>query len=64
MLETNLIKTIMCSYRSCDSPAVYEFTDLLLLNPEKKIGERELKQVVLANSCETHYNKIRNRYAK
>jgi len=62
MLETNLIAMPMCDHRECDAAAVYEFTDIIMVNPKMKIGEREPKRIVLSKSCESHYEETRKKH--
>jgi len=61
--ETHIIATPMCDDNECDNAAVYEFTDIILSDPDKEFKNRHKKRVVLGRACDKHYKEIRAKYA-
>jgi hypothetical protein len=61
-MEYKIIKTPMCSYKDCSSPADYALTDLILADKDKPIKDRKLKTITVANSCDRHFDRIKQIY--
>lgn len=64
MFQANLIRQPLCGYEECGENALYEFTDVILADPEKRMEDRKLKTIVIAHSCDNHYKEIREKYAE
>ena len=62
--EEHIIATPMCDDGACPNAAVYEFTDIILSEPEKEFKNRHQERIVLGRACDSHYKKIRKMYAK
>ena len=62
--EEYIIATPMCDEGDCSNAAVYEFTDVILADPDKKFKNRHLNRVTLGRACDTHYKEVRAKYAE
>jgi len=60
--EEYIIATPMCDEGDCSNAAVYEFTDVILADPDKDIKDRKKKRITLGRACDTHYTEVKSKY--
>tara|TARA_R100001163_G_scaffold64274_2_gene58139 strand:- start:119 stop:319 length:201 start_codon:yes stop_codon:yes gene_type:complete len=52
------VKRPLCDYKDCNSVALYEFTDIIKVDPKSF----PTKTISLGTSCEKHLNKLRKQF--
>ena len=60
--EEFIIATPMCDEGACSNAAVYEFTDVILADPDKKLEDRKTKRITLGRACDIHYIEVKSKY--
>tara|TARA_R100000781_G_scaffold54158_4_gene35430 strand:- start:1488 stop:1685 length:198 start_codon:yes stop_codon:yes gene_type:complete len=54
MYKVNLVKTPMCDYENCDKTAIFEFTDVVKVDPKSF----PTKTITIGYSCDDHVDKV------
>ena len=52
------VKRPLCDYKDCDNVALYEFTDIVKVDPKSF----PTKTISLGTSCEKHLDKLRKKF--